>query len=490
MSIDKSLRLEHTYANDLEGLYTLWKPEGFTNPSVVLLNRGLAAELGLEASWLDDHAAAVLSGSTITPGSRPLAQAYAGHQFGNFNPQLGDGRAVLLGEVVDPKGQRFDVQLKGPGTTPYSRNGDGRAALDSALREYIVSEAMHALGIPTTRSLAVVKTGEMVVRQRTAPGAVLTRVAASHIRIGTLEYFAARRESDKLRRLVEYTLRRHYPEHAETDNPAKALLDAVAVAQGQLIARWMLIGFIHGVMNTDNVTLSGETIDYGPCAFMDKYDPQTVFSQIDHMGRYAFSNQPGIGSWNLARMAEALLDMLGDDTDAAIASAQASLELYGRTFATTWLEGMRRKVGLSDEDDGDLDLVQGLLDWMAEAGADYTSTFRGLSAELRADKSARADDQPAFEGPTFTAWNERWRARLNGAELGGVADAMDQVNPLYIPRNHKVEEALDAAIAGDLTPTKTLIEVLGRPFAVQPGREAFAAPAPLDFGPYSTHCNT
>ena len=483
MSIDNALSLEHTFARDLEGLYTSWTPKGFPGPELLLLNQPLAGELGLNAAWLQQNAAAYLSGSTITPESHPLAQAYAGHQFGHFNPQLGDGRALLLGEVVAPDGRRFDLQLKGAGETPYSRNGDGRAALDSAVREYIVSEAMHALGIPTTRSLAVVTTGETVVRARSAPGAVLTRVAASHLRIGTLEYFAARRETDKLNRLVTYALARHYPDRADADTPAKALLDAVAIAQGQLIARWMLVGFVHGVMNTDNVTLSGETIDYGPCAFMDAYDPKTVFSQIDRGGRYAFSNQPGIGGWNLARMAEALLEALADDKDAAIASAQASLELYSQTFADAWLSGLREKIGLSGEAKDDPELIQSLLDWMLQAGVDYTQTFRRLSGALRTGA-------PAFDDSAFIAWNTQWSARLGDADRMEVADAMDRVNPIYIPRNHKVEAALDAALAGDLSPTRALIDVLSRPYIVQDGQDTYAEPAPASFGPYSTHCNT
>ena len=483
MSTTHPLGFEHTFATDLEGLYASLEPAGFSKPALLMLNRPLAESLGLDVTWLEQNAAAYLSGSQVVPGSKPLAQAYAGHQFGHFNPQLGDGRALLLGEIVDPNGERFDVQLKGSGTTPFSRNGDGRAAVDSAVREYIISEAMHALGIPTTRSLAVVTTGETIMRQSAAPGAVLTRVAASHLRVGTLELFAARREIDKLQRLVEYTLKRHYPERADAPNPAKALLDAVAVAQGTLVARWMLVGFVHGVMNTDNVTLSGETIDYGPCAFMDAYDQKTVFSGIDRSGRYAFSNQPGIGGWNLARMAEALLDLIDEDKDAAIASAQASIDLYGHTFASTWLEGMRTKLGLTGTEDAHAELIQSLLDWMQENRADYTKTFRRLSDSL-------IDRTPAFDDPAFRSWDAKWRQQLGSAEPSTVADNMNRVNPVYIPRNHKVEEALDAVLEGDISPTNTLLEVLSRPFDVQPGRESYAEPAPDSFGPYRTHCNT
>lgn len=483
MTADPALGLEHTFATELEGLYVPWEPKGFPSPSLLVLNRPLAADLGLDTAWLDEHAAAVLSGSAISRDTRPLAQAYAGHQFGHFNPQLGDGRAVLLGEVVDPQGRRFDLQLKGAGTTPFSRRGDGRAALDSALREYIVSEAMHALGIPTTRSLAVVTTGEQVMRQRPAPGAVLTRVAASHLRVGTLELFAARQETDKLRRLVAYTLHRHYPEHADASNPALALLDAVATAQARLVAQWMLVGFVHGVMNTDNVTLSGETIDYGPCAFMEAYDPKTVFSGIDHTGRYAFGNQPSIGAWNLARMAEALLEILAEAPEDAAALARESLDRYAETVATVWREGMRDKLGLVGEDDGDATLIGDLLEWMQATGADFTGTFRRASASL-------PQGSPAVDDPTFSSWHGRWRARLGDRDPQEVAQAMDRVNPLYIPRNHKVEEALDAAVEGDLAPTQRLMKVLSRPFDHQPDADAFAEPAPDDFGPYETHCNT
>ncbi|MEM7159635.1 MAG: YdiU family protein [Myxococcota bacterium] len=483
MSTANAPVLEHTFASELEGLYTAHEPPGFKAPSLLLLNRELATELGLDPEWLQEHGAAALSGSELLPGTRPLAQVYAGHQFGHFNPQLGDGRAVLLGEVVDPQGRRFDIQLKGAGTTPYSRNGDGRAALDSALREYIVSEAMHALGIPTTRSLAVVTTGERVVRERVAPGGVLTRVAASHIRVGTLEFFASRKQKSELRRLVDYTLRRHYPDEADAPNQAKALLNAVGTSQAELVAQWMLIGFVHGVMNTDNVTLSGETIDYGPCAFMEQYNPRTVFSQIDHRGRYAFGNQPGIGAWNLARMAEALLNLLAVDEDQAVAMAQESLKHFGETVEGRWLDGMRKKLGLVGVDGGDQPLVQDLLDWMTRTETDYTSAFRRLSRSL-------VNGGVAFEGEEFAAWNERWHSRLGDADPQQTAAAMDRVNPIYIVRNHKIEAALDAAIEGDMGPTNELMEVLSRPFEEQPGRESYAEPAPPDFGPYSTHCNT
>jgi len=475
-------RLENTYASELEGLYAAIQPEGFPDPALLLLNEPLAGELGLDPTWLQSHGPAVLSGSKTLPGSQPIAQTYAGHQFGSFNPQLGDGRAFLMGEVVTPDGRRFDLQLKGSGVTPYSRRGDGRAALDSAVREYIVSEAMHALRVPTTRSLAVVTTGEAVMRQRMSPGAVLTRVASSHLRIGTLEYFAARQETENVQRLVQYALRRHYPAQSEAQNPAKALLDEVAKVQAQLVSQWMALGFVHGVMNTDNVTLSGETIDYGPCAFMEAYDPQTVFSQVDRGGRYAFGNQPGIGSWNLARMAEALIDLLDDSTEAAVELAQESLQLYRETFAAAYLAKMRSKLGLTGQHEAHGELIQDLLDVMKQEGADYTQTFRKLSRSLLDDSSK--------PGEALQPWVQRWKSHLSTADAAQTARAMDAVNPVYIPRNHRVEEALDAALQGDMGPTSTLMEVLGRPFEDQPGRQRFAEPAGADFGPYSTHCNT
>lgn len=482
VSHDDPLNLQHTYADELEGLYAPVSPEGFPEPELLLLNRALADELGLDRAWLEVHSAKALSGSEVPAGARPIAQAYAGHQFGHFNPQLGDGRALLLGEVVDPAGRRFDLHLKGAGVTPFSRRGDGRAALDSAVREYVLSEAMHALSVPTTRALAVVTTGETVIRDRPSPGAVLTRVAASHLRVGTLELFAAREDQDAVLRLVRYALRRHYPDQAQADAPARALLESVASAQAESIARWMTIGFVHGVMNTDNFTLSGETIDYGPCAFMEAYDPDTVFSRIDHGGRYAFGHQPGIGLWNLARMTEALLPLIDEDEARALEIGQAALERYRTTFGKAFLAGMVRKIGLRDEEEKDAELVQALLDAMKKDGADYTGTFRALSAALR--------DEAADLGPAVAAWTEGWRARLGDASPRAVAEAMDAVNPLYIPRNHKVEEALTAALYGDLGPTRELLEVLSRPFEVQPGREAYAEPAPAGLGPYRTHCNT
>ena len=474
--------LQNTYADQLDGLFVAWEPQGFPAPELVVFNRPLAEQLGLDPERLT---AAVLSGTELPAGARPIAQAYAGHQFGHLNPQLGDGRAVLLGEVLDARGRRFDLQLKGSGPTPFSRGGDGRALIDSALREYLLSEAMHALGVPTTRALAVVTTGETVRRMdRTASGAVLTRVAASHLRVGTLEFFAIRRDTEKLQRLVDYALQRHYPDRVEAENPALALLEAVAEAQARLVARWMLVGFVHGVMNTDNCALSGETIDYGPAAFLDAYDPNTAFSLVDQFDRYAYGKQPRIGGWNLARMAEALLSLIAATPERAVPLANAVLEGYGEAYQAAWLEGMRAKLGLAGEDPDDTELVAGLLEVMQREGADFTTTFRWLSATLRPCGSTWP------ERPAFAAWEARWRARLGEADPASTADGMDAANPVYIPRNHLVEEALDAAVAGDLSPTHALMDALSSPFEARPGLERYAEARPASCGRYETHCNT
>ncbi len=483
MSALPALGLEHTYAEQLEGLYVAHTPEGFPDPKLLFLNGPLAAELGLDRAVLDAHGAALFSGTRLPTDAQPLAQAYAGHQFGGFTHQLGDGRAVLLGERIDRNGARRDLQLKGSGPTPFSRGGDGRATVGPILREYLMSEAMHALGVPTTRALAAVSTGETVRRRELLPGAVLTRVAASHLRVGTLQFFAARRDTDTIGRLVDYALQRHYPERLGADNPARQLLEGVAVAQATLIARWMAVGFVHGVMNTDNTTLSGETIDYGPCAFMDVYDPATLFSSIDHQGRYAYGNQPRIGQWNLARLAETVLERLDPDPDAAVASAQEVLDLYLETYQTVWLDAMRAKLGLVDAAESDLPLVIELLEHLQRGELDYTGAFRALAAGLV------SGDLP--EDESFAAWHGTWVARLGDVDVAEVATRMDAVNPIYIPRNHLVEAGLDAAIAGDLVPFRALLEVVGSPFLVQPGREAYAEAAKAEFTEgFQTFCGT
>ncbi|MFT7581584.1 MAG: hypothetical protein ACI9MR_003262 [Myxococcota bacterium] len=483
MAVIDALGLENTYASALEGFYVPMMPAGFPEPNLVVLNRPLLDALGLNAGAVEPIAARLFSGTDVPADAVTLAQAYAGHQFGGFSAQLGDGRAVLLGEVVDPQGVRRDLQLKGSGPTAFSRGGDGKATLGPVLREYLMGEAMHHLGIPTTRALAAVTTGETVYRSEPLPGAVLARVAASHLRVGTAQFFAARGDTEKLRRLVDYSLARHFPDRVGAENPAQALLEGVAGVQATLIAKWLHVGFIHGVMNTDNATLSGETIDYGPCAFMDTYDPATVYSSIDRQGRYAYGNQPRMGQWNVARLADALLTLLSPDEAAAISIAEGALSLYATTHERAWLDGMRRKIGIEDTHADDATLVTDLLANMGQMQRDYTGTFRELAAGLLAGKAPFADND-------FEAWNTRWLARLDGADLPAVAARMNQVNPVYIPRNHLVEAALDAAIAGDLTPFETLMSVLSNPYEAQPGREAYAEPAPATFGPYRTFCGT
>jgi uncharacterized protein YdiU (UPF0061 family) len=419
--------------------------------------------------------------------------AYAGHQFGGFSPQLGDGRAILLGEVIDRNGARRDIQLKGSGPTPFSRRGDGRAALGPVLREYIIGEAMHALGIPTTRALAAVTTGEDVMREKALPGAVLTRVAASHIRVGTFQFFAVRRDEEGLRALTDYVIQRHYPDLAGAENPAAALLVRVIDRQAELIARWMLIGFIHGVMNTDNMAISGETIDYGPCAFMDNYDPATVYSSIDEHGRYAYGNQPVIGQWNLSRLAETLLPLIAEDREKAVDIAQEAINSYPAKFEAAFIAGYRKKLGLFSAEDGDAVLVKQLMDVMAANKADFTLTFRGLS-EAAGDPAADAKVRALFEDPAaFDGWAAEWRQRLarEGGDPAERVVAMKAVNPAFIPRNHLVEEALSAAVnSGDLAPFEKLIGVLARPFEDQPDVPAYALPPRPEQVVRATFCGT
>ena len=466
------LPLENSYARLPERFYARLAPTQVKAPGLVKLNVALARELGLDAHFLaSPEGVAILAGNRVPGGAEPLAMAYAGHQFGGFSPQLGDGRAILLGEVIDRNGQRRDIQLKGSGPTPFSRRGDGRAALGPVLREYIIGEAMHALAIPTTRALAAVTTGEDVLREKALPGAVLTRVAASHIRVGTFQFFAARKDVDGLRALTDYVIARHYPDLVGSGNPAAALLERVMDVQAALIARWMLVGFIHGVMNTDNMAISGETIDYGPCAFMDNFDPATVYSSIDEHGRYAYGNQPLVGRWNLTRLAEALLTLMADDHDAAIAIAQKAIDAYPDKFEAAYIAGYRRKLGLFTPRDEDAALVKSFMDLMAANKADFTLTHRALSKAV-ADPAADAEVRMLFGDPAaFDAWAVQWRARLalEGGDPAERAAAMKAVNPAFIPRNHLVEEALNAAVdGGDLAPFEKLIAVLARPFDDQP----------------------
>ncbi|HEV2777190.1 MAG TPA: YdiU family protein [Solirubrobacteraceae bacterium] len=483
---------DNSYVRDLEGLYEPWQGAPAPAARLLALNDELAAELGADAESLrTPDGVAVLAGAATPDGASPVAQAYSGHQFGGFVPRLGDGRALLLGEVIDVHGRRRDLHLKGSGRTPFARGGDGKAAVGPMLREYVIGEAMHALGIRTTRALAVVATGEDVVRETLLPGAVLTRVAASHLRVGTFQYAATQGGPPLVRRLADYAIARHHPHATDAENPYLALFDAVAEAQAALIARWMLVGFIHGVMNTDNMTISGETIDYGPCAFMDAYDPATVFSSIDRGGRYAYANQPAVAQWNLARLAETLLPLLDADTDAAIAAANDVLQSFPERYRRAWIHGMRVKLGLADGAAEDGELIDDLLMILEAQRVDFTSFFRALSSSVRGDAApARA---LFSEAGAFDAWAERWRERRSAeaSDPHAVADAMDAVNPIYIPRNHKVEEALSAATDGDLRPFERLVEVVTRPFDERPGLEGYATPAPASFADeYCTFCGT
>jgi uncharacterized protein YdiU (UPF0061 family) len=478
-------RLEHSYSTLPNLFYSAATPARVREPRLVAFNRPLAQALGLDPDALDTpEGAAIFAGNALPEGAQPIAQAYAGHQFGHFTA-LGDGRAILLGEQITPSGDRFDIQLKGAGQTPYSRRGDGRAALGPMLREYIISEAMHGLGIPTTRSLAVATTGEPVYREDELQGAVLTRVAASHIRVGTMQWAAAHRDHDALRALSDYTRARHYPELSGAPEPHIALFDAILERQARLVARWQLVGFIHGVMNTDNMALSGETIDYGPCAFMDVYHPETVFSSIDHAGRYAYANQPPIAQWNLARLAEAMLPLFGEDETRAVERATASLERFEVLFAGHWLRGMRAKLGLFTEEPEDKALIDDLLAWMEKTAADFTSTFRQLSTMSVADGNAQVNAESG-------AWYERLQARRARQPQSRVEvqALMRRHNPALIPRNHKVEEALDAATtAHDFSKMRRLLDVLATPYDHDRDLSEFSSPPP-SAQPYRTFCGT
>ena len=475
---------DNSYARLPERFFTRTAPTPVAAPRLIRLNRALAADLGLDPdAFAGEEGAAVLAGNRVPEGAEPIAMAYAGHQFGTFVPQLGDGRAVLLGEVVDRNGVRRDIQLKGAGRTPWSRGGDGRAAIGPVLREYVVSEAMAALGIRTTRSLAVVTTGEPVFREDILPGAVLTRVAASHIRVGTFQYFASRGDVEGVRLLADHVIARHYPDAAGAERPYHALLAAVVRAQAALIADWVLVGFIHGVMNTDNMSIAGETIDYGPCAFMDEYDPATVFSSIDLRGRYAYGNQPGIGGWNLTRLAECLLSLFSEDEDAAVAEAQETLTEYAPAFESHYHAGLRRKLGLFTEQEDDIALVQDLLQAMKANKADFTLTFRRLC------DAAAGDGGDAALGE----WLPRWRRRLEqeSIEPETRAAAMRRVNPAFIPRNHRVEAVIQAATADDdFGPFEKLLAVLSRPYEEQPEHAEYAQPPQESERVLQTFCGT
>lgn len=485
---------DNSYARLPDRFFARLPPTPVAEPKLIKVNAPLARELGIDPDWLaSPEGVEVLAGNRLPEGAEPIAQAYAGHQFGGFSPQLGDGRAILLGEVVTPDGRRRDIQLKGSGPTPFSRRGDGRAALGPVLREYVVSEAMHALGIPTSRALGAVTTGEHVFRETALPGGVFCRVAASHIRVGTFQFFAARQDVEAVKLLADHVIARHHPDAARAENPYRELLARVCTAQGELVARWMLVGFIHGVMNTDNMTVSGETIDYGPCAFMDAYHPGQVFSSIDHAGRYAFGNQPRIALWNLTRLAEALLPLLGEDQEKAIAVAQEVLPVFATTFEAAWQGGLARKVGIAAPREADRELVEDLLARMAENEADFTLTFRALCDAALSEK-ADAEVRVLFkDGAAWDAWAARWRERL--AEEATTPRerhaAMRAVNPAFIPRNHQVERVIAAAVQkGDFAPFEALIRVLARPFEDQPEHADYALPPQPEEVVTQTFCGT
>jgi len=477
---------DNSYSRLPKSFYARTNPTPVRSPRIVVFNEPLAASLGLNAeAWMDTNGAAVFAGNVIPEGAEPIAQAYAGHQFGHF-ALLGDGRAILLGEQVTPSGERFDIQLKGSGPTPFSRSGDGRAALGPMLREYIISEAMHALGIPTTRSLAVVMTGEPVFRETTLPGAILTRVATSHIRVGTFECIAARSDREEIQILADYTLARHFSGLTPDDNPYLALLHAVIERQASLVARWQLVGFIHGVMNTDNMAISGETIDYGPCAFMDAYDPATAFSSIDRQGRYKYGNQPMIAQWNLARFAETLLPLLHSDQEQARAKAAEAIETFPAIFQRYWLAGMRAKLGLFTEEAEDIDLIETLLQWMQKHHADYTNTFRALTLE-------KTPDEHLFQEAAFTDWHRHWQTRLKHQSESKETSRclMRSRSPAIIPRNHRVEEALEAAVErSNFTVMQQLLTALKTPYDDSPHQTDYHTPPVPSDHVYQTFCGT
>jgi len=472
--------LDNRFARELPDLALPWQAREVPDPQLLVLNEPLARELGFEPAWLrSQDGRKLLVGNLVPAGSTPVAQAYAGHQFGGYAPRLGDGRALLLGEITAGDGRVYDLHLKGSGRTPFARAGDGLAAVGPMLREYVVSESMHALGISTTRSLAVSATGSTVRRETSLPGAVLTRVASSHLRVGSFQYAAATGNLDLLRRLADHAIIRHYPTAAESEHPYRAIFDAVVAAQARLVAQWMLVGFIHGVMNTDNMTISGETIDYGPCAFMDAFDPSTVYSSIDHGGRYAYANQPLVAEWNLARLAEALLPLLHPDEKEAVTLAVTSLETFRPQYSAAWSAGMRAKLGLGNDvpEDAVAPLVEELPGLLQQEHLDYTSFFRNLIRP--------ADAPRQFVVLTaLDAWRQRWQS------LGPDAALMNRANPVYIPRNHLVEESLEAATSGDLDPLQRLLHAVTRPYDERPGLERYAAPAPENFGRYRTFCGT
>lgn len=483
--IETGWDLDNSYARLPKAFFSSINPTPVRSPKLIVLNHTLVASLGLNVQELQSKdGIAMLAGNQIPEGAEPLAQAYAGHQFGHFT-MLGDGRAILIGEQMTPQGERFDIQLKGSGVTPYSRRGDGRAAIGPMLREHIISEAMYALGIATTRSLAVVTTGETVIRETDLPGAILARVAASHLRVGTFQYAAKWGTADDLRILAEYTIQRHYPEIDAAENRYLQLLQGVIKRQAALIAKWQLVGFIHGVMNTDNMALSGETIDYGPCAFMNAYDPATVFSSIDTHGRYAYGNQPHIAAWNLARFAETLLPLLHDNEAQAIKLAEDAISGFSELYHRNWLAGMKAKLGIYNEELEDESLVEALLAMMQKYEADYTNTFRALTFD-------KTEDTVMFSSTEYAQWHELWQARLGRQQepKASSQQLMRGSNPAIIPRNHRVEEALEAAVNEDYSVMERLLEALSSPFAHATEQVEFSTPPAISSRPYRTFCGT
>ncbi len=482
---ESTFQLERTYSKLPGVFFSKLSPTPVSSPEILLFNQKLAEEIGLDLSVLsEEERTQLLSGNLVPKGIEPFAQAYAGHQFGNFT-MLGDGRALMLGEHLTPSGQRLDLQFKGSGRTPYSRGGDGRAALGPMLREYLISEAMHALGIPTTRSLAVVATGESVYRESELPGAILTRTAGSHIRVGTFEFASLHEDKAMTQALLDYLIDRHFPEIREEENKALSVLRAAIDQQIDLITHWMRVGFIHGVMNTDNMALSGETIDYGPCAFMDVFSPDTVFSSIDHRGRYAFANQPYVAQWNLARLAESLLPLIHDERQDAIAGAEESLNAFEPAYKDKWLAMMGTKLGLAEADKQDERLVTDLLDWMHSNGADYTNTFRDLGRQV-------LPENQLYQSETFETWHRRWQERLGGEgrSLDSSLSLMRSVNPVVIPRNHKVEEALQAGEEGNLNPFRNLLKALESPYEEADHLAPYQVPPKPSEKVHQTFCGT
>lgn len=487
-----TIAFDNSYLQLPPRLYAEVEATPVAAPGLLRVNSALCEQLGIDADWLASaQGIAVLAGNAVPEGATPIATVYAGHQFGQFNPQLGDGRALLLGEVTDGEGRRFDIQLKGAGRTPYSRSGDGRSPLGPVIREYLVSEAMHALGVPSTRALAAVTTGERVIRNKVEPGAIMARVASSHIRIGTFQFFAARKDHDALQALVEYVLARHYPD-VETDNPALALLEAVIARQAALVAQWQHLGFVHGVMNTDNMLLCGETVDYGPCAFIEGFQPDAVFSSIDYAGRYAYRNQPGIAHWNLARLAETLVPLIADDEERAVELARAAIETFTTFFSEAHAQGLAAKLGLSGIEQDDSTLVEDLFDVMAQHRLDFTLTFRYLSGLPAPDAETRALADLYSAPEDLDSWAERWMARLGqeNTDASAQRDAMRRRNPLFIPRNHLVQRAISAGEEGDYTVFDRYAARFTEPFDYAPDDLELARPAAPEEMVQQTFCGT